>query len=241
MKVLFAGPSLHGSTKTVDPSITLLPPAAQGDIVAAVHRGVSVIGLIDGVYESIAAIWHKEILFAMSEGVQVIGGASLGALRAAECAAFGMIGVGEIFHDYQSGNIVDDSDVAILHAPKELGYRPLTEAMVDVRATVRFHFQNNNLGREDGDRILTSAESLFFKDRTWRTIIADAGFARDIEADLLTLVYQETIQQKQVDAELVLERVSTAVDRRVPIPTDWTLCQTSLFSPWLAAAKNSKG
>tara|TARA_R110002020_G_scaffold475558_1_gene710901 strand:- start:12967 stop:13692 length:726 start_codon:yes stop_codon:yes gene_type:complete len=241
MKVLFAGPSLHGSTRVVDPSITLLPPAEQGDIVAAVHRGVSVIGLIDGVYESIAAIWHKEILFALSEGVQVIGGASLGALRAAECAAFGMIGVGEIFRDFQLGNLVDDADVALLHAPRELGYRPLTEAMVDVRATVRWHVQVNNLDGEEGERLLSSAESLFFKDRTWRRVITGAGFPKDRRADLHTLLCHQSIRQKQMDAELVLEHVTAASDRRASLPTDWTFRRTSLFNPWLAVGRNPQG
>ncbi|VVT28234.1 TfuA-like protein [Hoeflea sp. EC-HK425] len=241
MKVLFAGPSLHGSTKTVDPSITLLPPAAQGDIAAAVHRGVNVIGLIDGVYESIAAIWHKEILFALSEGVQVIGGASLGALRAAECTAFGMIGVGEIFRDYQTGNLIDDADVALLHAPKELGYRPLTEAMVDVRATISWHVQQNNLSREDGCHLLQTAENQFFKDRTWRTIITGAGFPKDRGAELHTLICRKPMRQKQMDAELVLEHVTMVAARRASPPTDWTLRQTSLFRPWRGAQESLQG
>ena len=45
----------------------------------------------------------------------VDGGGSLGALRAAECAHFGMIGVGEIFTRYMSGDLVDDCAVAQLH------------------------------------------------------------------------------------------------------------------------------
>lgn len=241
MKVLFAGPSLHGSTKTVDGSITLLPPAAQGDIAAAVHRGVNVIGLIDGVYESIAAIWHKEILFALSKGVVVIGGASLGALRAVECAPFGMVGLGAIYDDYQTGNLVDDADVALLHAPRELGYRPLTEAMVDVRATINWHVQQNNLSSEDGCRLLQTAENQFFKDRTWRTIIAGADFPNDCSADLHALLCHRPIRQKKIDAELVLDHVAAAADCTASLPTDWTFSQTSLFRPWQAAHKNPQG
>ncbi|MEJ0097006.1 MAG: TfuA-like protein [Bauldia sp.] len=50
----------------------------------AVLAGASVIGLVDGVFENVASVWHKEILYALSEGVQVFGAASMGALRAAD-------------------------------------------------------------------------------------------------------------------------------------------------------------
>ena len=55
------------------------------------------IGLIDGVFLDVPAVWHRELLWALSEGVHVFGAASMGALRAAELAPFGMRGVGTIF------------------------------------------------------------------------------------------------------------------------------------------------
>ena len=141
MKALFAGPSLYGDIVAgriaAAPDVVCRGPAAQGDVAAAVLDGATAIGLVDGRYEDVAAPWHKEILFALSEGVAVYGGGSLGALRAAECAHFGMIGVGEIFARYMSGDLVDDSAVAQLHAPAELDYLPLTEALVNVEATIR--------------------------------------------------------------------------------------------------------
>ena len=63
------------------------------------------IGLVDGRYEDIAAVWHKEILYAIEQGALVFGAASMGALRAAECADFGMIGVGAVFERYRSGEL----------------------------------------------------------------------------------------------------------------------------------------
>ena len=47
-----------------------------------------------------------------------------------------MIGVGEIYRAYAAGDIVDDAVVALLHGPADLGYLPLTEALVNVRATL---------------------------------------------------------------------------------------------------------
>ena len=52
------------------------------------------IGIIDGVFLDVASVWHREILWALSQGVHVFGAASMGALRAAELDGFGMRGVG---------------------------------------------------------------------------------------------------------------------------------------------------
>ena len=48
-------------------------------------------------------MWHKEILFALSEGIDVYGAASMGALRAAELDAFGMRGIGDVYSAYAEG------------------------------------------------------------------------------------------------------------------------------------------
>ena len=58
-----------------------------------------------------------------------LGAGSIGALRAAELEAFGMVGEGRIFEAYRSGVLEpydtpfeDDDEVAVVHAPAELGY-----------------------------------------------------------------------------------------------------------------------
>ena len=61
------------------------------------------IAIIDGVFHKEPAVSHKEILEAIKKGVTVVGGASMGALRASELDDFGMIGVGRVYHDYSNG------------------------------------------------------------------------------------------------------------------------------------------
>ena len=61
------------------------------------------IGLIDGYFDGVPAVAHKEILWALDQGIRVLGAASMGALRAAELAPFGMEGVGAIWRDYADG------------------------------------------------------------------------------------------------------------------------------------------
>jgi len=136
VKVVFVGPSLPDAAKHAATDIALRPPAVQGDVLRAVEDGANIIGLVDGGFENTAPVWHKEILFALSLNVTVLGAASMGALRAAECRAFGMIGIGRIYNDYVSGAVVDDADVALLHEPIELGCRALTVPMVNVRSTL---------------------------------------------------------------------------------------------------------
>lgn len=51
----------------------------------------------------VPAVWHKELLYTLQEGVEVCGASSMGALRAAELESFGMLGVGVIFQAYRDG------------------------------------------------------------------------------------------------------------------------------------------
>lgn len=166
--VLFAGPSIFGLDAALLDGLDLRPPAGRGSILRAVAGGAPAIGLVDGVYEYEPAVWHKEILYALSRGIPVLGAASMGALRAAECAPFGMVGIGGIFAEYASGARTADADVAVAHAPAELGFQPLSLALVDAEATLAaLHL----------DRLLPRAQSLHFKDRTWSSVCGDDAIA----------------------------------------------------------------
>ena len=100
--VVFLGPTLPHAAAADLLTATYLPPARQGDIYRAVRalRPVAV-GLVDGRFLDTGTVWHREILWALSEGVHVFGAASMGALRAAELAPFGMRGIGQVFAAYR--------------------------------------------------------------------------------------------------------------------------------------------
>jgi hypothetical protein len=142
--LVFLGPSLPLKEALALIEAELLPPARQGDVYRAVRAyRPQAIGLIDGVFWSAPAVWHREILWALAEGVHVFGAASMGALRAAELAPFGMRGVGRIFEAYRNAcwpgldsPFEDDDEVAMIHAPPEAGSLALSDAMVDLRATL---------------------------------------------------------------------------------------------------------
>jgi hypothetical protein len=178
MIYVFVGPTLSAEEARKELDAVYLPPAAQGDVYRAARERPEAIGLIDGYFERVPAVWHKELLWAMAEGIHVYGSASMGALRAAELAPFGMRGFGATFEAFLHGDLEDDDEVAVMHAPAEEGYRPLSEAMVNIRATLasaeraevrcsaflkRSFFMDSKRARSRGGVVATSPSSMRFE------------------------------------------------------------------------------
>ncbi|GAB2177873.1 TfuA-like protein [Dongia sp. agr-C8] len=213
--VVFAGPSLYGVDPRFYNGLCVQPPAACGDILKAADRGAAAIGLIDGVFENTPAVWHKEILAALDAGIAVYGAASMGALRAAECCGFGMIGLGKIFEDYRSGRRSADADVAILHAPAELGFRPLTEALVDVEETIAALGQGLDLSGAEVAMLTAAARRLHYKERDWPAIMRITALDRRRAEQIDHALPSWIVRRKQRDALLLLQRMQAIgpVDR----------------------------
>ncbi|MEL7154742.1 MAG: TfuA-like protein, partial [Pseudomonadota bacterium] len=88
--VAFLGPSLPPADAAGVTDAVILPPARRGDVVHAIAKhDPETILIIDGYFEQVPSVWHKEILWALSQGRTVAGAASMGALRAAELDQFG--------------------------------------------------------------------------------------------------------------------------------------------------------
>ena len=78
--VIFAGPSLPPAVRPANPAIEWRPPVKQGEMYQAALTRPAIIGIIDGYFEVTPTVWHKEILWAMTQGIHVYGSASIGAL-----------------------------------------------------------------------------------------------------------------------------------------------------------------
>ena len=111
--IVFVGPTLEPEEVAAAGDFTCLPPVSQGDVYRAARSRPRAIGIIDGYFSGAPSVWHKEILWAISEGVPVFGSASMGALRAAELHSYGMRGVGRIFEAFRDGVLEDDDEVAV--------------------------------------------------------------------------------------------------------------------------------
>ena len=134
--VVFVGPSLHGVDARAILDADYRPPARMGDVYALLATGVDTIALIDGAFHGEPSVWHRELLAAVDAGIRVIGASSMGALRAAELHVLGMEGHGVVFGWYRDGVVERDDEVALLHADADRGYVPLSEALVNIRATL---------------------------------------------------------------------------------------------------------
>jgi hypothetical protein len=169
--IVFLGPSLSAAEAQKVAPCHILPPARQGDVWRALALRPRVIALVDGIFEAQPSVWHHELLAALEAGVALFGGASMGALRAAELSAHGMVGVGRIFEAYRDGELVDDSEVALLHADAEHAYRPLTVPLVNVRHVATQARAARVLNPRQARMLVEAAEGLFYQDRTWRRIL----------------------------------------------------------------------
>src|SRR6478735_236665 len=101
------------------------------------------------------------------------GGASMGALRAAELDDLGMVGVGKIYEAFRAGRyppfddaFEDDDEVAVAHAPAELGSMALSDAMVDIRETLAIAEAEGMLDRGERDRLAAELKRLHFPERS---------------------------------------------------------------------------
>lgn len=175
--VVFLGPTLPRAEAAGILDATYLPPAEQGSIVRAVRTySPRAIILIDGSFGKVPAVRHKEILWALAKGTPVLGAASMGALRAAELSAFGMQGHGYIYRWYSLTPLADDDEVAVAMCPPEFGAAPLSEALINIRLTLRSAMRAGILNAEERHTLESLVRDTHFVDRSYARLLADARF-----------------------------------------------------------------
>lgn len=184
-----------------------LPPVSQGDVYRIGLERPWAIGIIDGYFDRIPAVWHKEILWAMAQGIHMYGAASMGALRAAELAAFGMQGVGRIFEAFRDGRLEDDDEVAVIHSPAEQGFRAASEAMVNIRYTLAAAEEAQIIRGTTRSALERLAKDLYYPSRSYPRLLDEAarqGLAAEELAAFRTWLPTGRVDQKRVDALVML-------------------------------------
>jgi hypothetical protein len=216
--VVFVGPSLPPAFRPADPRVEWRPPVKQGEVYEATLSYPAIIGIIDGYFEVTPTVWHKEILWAMAQGIHVYGSASIGALRAAELHSFGMTGIGRIFQAYRDGVLCDDDEVAVTHGPEELGYPAVTEAMVNIRATIGAATAAGVLDPTLAARLTEIAKTVFYKNRSWGLLTgltAESGLSIAAITHFTAWLKDGRIDQKRADALALIEAIHTHLDAGV--------------------------
>ena len=247
---VFAGPTLSPHEGAQALAATWLPPARHGDV----YRAVSVlrpraIGIIDGYFQWAASVWHKEILWAIHQGVHVFGAASMGALRAAELAAFGMQGVGRIYEAYRDGVLAgcgdepfeDDDEVAVTHGPAESGYLAASEAMVNIRCTLAGAETAGAISAATRVRLAAIAKALYFPDRSYESLLERASaeaFPAEQLAALREWLPGGRVNQKRCDAIAMLGAMQTFLaGDPPPAQAGFVFEHTTLWERVVAAAR----
>lgn len=208
---VFTGPTLSPQEGRIELDALYLPPVSQGDVYRAALRRPWAIGIIDGYFEHVPAVWHKEIIWAMTQGIHVYGSASIGALRAAELEPFGMEGVGAIFEAFRNGTLEDDDEVAVVHGPPETGYRVGSEAMVNIRRTLAVAEAANVVSFSTRIALEHIAKGLFYPERSYPLILqhgAEQGLPMaELRAFRAWLPHGQ-VDQKRADALVMLRVMS---------------------------------
>lgn len=170
--IIFIGPSLSPEKARRILEADYRPPAKKGDLLrlAGLETVVNIVGLVDGLFLQDYPPTPIEVYqLAIKKNMVLVGGASLGALRAVELEKFGMVGIGKIFELYKKGKIHADDEVAVTFSEDRQVLQ--SEAMIDIRFNL-FLAQRKKIIDEVTKRTIAKvAKSTYFPYRNYGNII----------------------------------------------------------------------
>jgi hypothetical protein len=123
----------------------------------------------------------------------------------------GMVGIGKIYHMFKSGELESDDEVALVFDPSS--GTALSEPLINIRFTLRRARDSGVIDTGGHDALLAAARSVFYPQRTYRTIVYQAGDAIDEKARerFLQWVKTNACDQKRDDAVAALEYIRKIV------------------------------
>lgn len=212
--VIYTGLSLSFDDAREILDAKYLPPVKRGDIYELLEKrdDVEVLGIIDGVFHQSPAVAHKEILKALECGITVVGGSSMGALRACELYPYGMIGVGNIFEDYKNGVIIDDDDVAVSLDPDT--YEQLSEPWINMKYNFEFALDDGIISQKEYDELLRIAKDTYYPKRSFEYVIKKSSLSNDTQTILLNYIKEKDFDIKNRDARKVVEYIKNLVEKK---------------------------
>jgi hypothetical protein len=185
----------------------------RGDLVSIYGEKNVVVGIIDGIFFSDSAVGHREIIGLLERGITVVGGGSMGALRASELKDFGMIGVGRIFDMYSSGVIEGDDEVAIIFNPETL--EPLSEALINIRYNLERAVDRGIITESQSKDIINELKAVYFPERSYEKAleIACEKLKRNEFIRLREYLLNCARDLKKADAELVITTIKNLIQQ----------------------------
>jgi hypothetical protein len=209
--VIFLGPSLPHveARKLLDADYR--PPVKRGDL-ASLPQGTKTVGIIDGVFLSESSVGHREILSLLRSGMRVVGGSSMGALRAAELSDLGMVGVGKIYEMYASGAIDGDDEVALAFNPETL--EPMSEPLVNLRHNLSQAVARRVIPGTVAQELIDEMKHTYFPRRSYDLLlrITRERFGRETGRRLKEFVEKEAKNLKKSDALMIIATIKTLIE-----------------------------
>jgi len=203
--IIFTGPSLHPEDAIKILKADYRPPVGRDDILIALQYKPKIIGIIDGVFHQKPAVSHKEILKALSMGVKVVGGSSMGALRASELDEMGMIGVGKVYKAYKTGEIESDDDVAVVFNPQT--NEQLSEALISMNNNFQSACKEGLITPNDLKNLNKTAKEIYYPKRTYKLVLNNSNLSTSKKNSLNEFLEKKGKDIKRDDALLVLEYI----------------------------------
>ena len=111
---------------------------------------------------------------------------------------------------FSDGILTDDDEVAVLHGPEELGYPAVTEAMVNIRATLDNAVADGVIDGQLAARLTDIGKTLFYKERSWYAILRLApgsGLPPAPLDDLAAWLPNGQVDQKRVDSSEMIAAI----------------------------------
>lgn len=200
--IAFVGPSIpRDLAASLCPGLDLRPPIRRGDLYRERERGAWGFLIVDGVFMAEQAVSPREVVDVLADGALVIGAASMGALRAADCWPAGAVGVGVIYRLYRWGILESDEEVAVA-VRTDGSDLPASVPLVNVRHAVARAVRRRLLDRQMARAIVEEAASIFYPQRTWREVLGRVGVTRPEVHKFCA-----ALDLKRNDAERALARV----------------------------------
>jgi TfuA protein len=213
--VIFTGNSIsHEDAKKIL-RVNYQPPVRRFQLERFIQKGYKVIGIIDGIFFDRAAVGHREIISALNAGVKVVGGASMGALRASELDTHGMIGVGKIYEWYRDGVIESDDEVAVSTNPDT--FEPISVPLVNIRETLKAALASGVICEKEHNDLLKLAINTYYPDRSYLGLTKEGSkiglISEEKRKTILDFCINREVDVKREDAILVLETVKKLIEK----------------------------
>lgn len=164
----------------------LLPSIMRGQLLKlySSHPSIKEVIIVDGVFEQYPSITHKEILWLLSQRVQIVGIGSMGALRAYELRNDGMLGYGWVYEQFLNGYIDGDDEVAVAYDPID---------PVNSKTLALINFRKTAVDNKELTEHLSIIKPIHFRERTWKTL------SMHLSKDVLDKFYDKYVDIKKED------------------------------------------